>query len=83
MAIKVRSTEVYSYDVSRFLVYVCDFDGVLPVLLGYNLTVVTLTNDPFDHTVLGWKPILSSYHLLCLGHSHMSKVVCSLDDLSL
>ena len=66
-----------------FFGYVCDFDGFLPVLLCGNLAFVTLSNDLFDHGVHGWKPILSSYHLLCFGRSQMSEVVCSLNDLSL
>ena len=53
MAIREGSTEVYRYDIPRFLGYVCDFDGFLPVLLSDNLTFVTLANDLFDHTVHG------------------------------
>ena len=72
MAIRVGSAEVYSNDIPRFLGYVCDFDGFLPVLLCGNLAFLTLANDLFDHTVHGWKPILSSYHLLCFGRPQMS-----------
>ena len=69
MAIRVGSAELYSYDIPLFLGYVWDFDGLLLVLLCRHLVFVKLANDLFDHTVHGCKPILSSYHLLCFGHS--------------
>ena len=72
MAIRVGSTEVYSYDIPQFLGYVWDFDGFLPWLLCGNLAFITLANDLFDHTVHGWKPILSLYHLLCFGCPQIS-----------
>lgn len=83
MGIMEESTEAYSYDISRFLGYVSDFDGFLPVLLSGRLAFKTLTNHLFDHTVRGWRQIRSLYHLLWFGRSQMSKVVCSLDDFSL
>ena len=61
MAIRRGSTEVYNYDIPRFLGYVCVFVGFLPVLLCGNLAFITLANYLFGYLLSGRLPEMVAY----------------------